>query len=161
MVTALKRRTALAWAALMSCGGCAAAAPADSGSGADAAREFRALRAVRGHFDGGAWNDAVDRWQGRKHVLMQQLAQALLRERATSAQIRERLGAPDAVVDARNATQAALVERIRGAATAPPAWPTTPPEAIWLYRWRGTRDQMALALWGDRVLATAWLYEWE
>ncbi|MBM3462885.1 MAG: hypothetical protein FJX76_12350 [Armatimonadetes bacterium] len=40
---------------------------AEIGSQADA---YRRLRVLRGHFQGGVWNDDVDRWGGRKHVVM-------------------------------------------------------------------------------------------
>ena len=39
----------------------------------DMADEFKRLRAIEGHFDGGAWNDDVDEWMGRKHRLMIEL----------------------------------------------------------------------------------------
>jgi len=34
------------------------------------ADEFKKVRKIKGHFDGGAWNDEVDKWMGRKHRLM-------------------------------------------------------------------------------------------
>lgn len=145
----MHRRTLISWAAL-GVAGCAQAA----GSADAASREYRALRSVRGHFDGGAYDETVDRWQGRKHVLMQQLAGELLRERATTAQVRERMGEPDAALDARAPANAKLLQRVTAEGTARP-------DAIWLYRWRGARDQLAFALTGGRVIATVWLYEYE
>lgn len=156
----MNRRTAISLAAAaLPAAACARAAGPD-----DEAAEWRALRGVRGHFEGGAFNEAVDRWQGRKHVLMQQLAQALLAERASAAQLRARMGEPDAVLDARAPAQARLLQRAADAAVPPGALAqrgAARPEALWLYRWRGARDQLAFALTADRVVATAWLYEWE
>jgi hypothetical protein len=39
--------------------------------------EFKTLRAQSGHFSGGTWNDAVDKFGGRKHEVMLQLGEAL------------------------------------------------------------------------------------
>lgn len=147
-------------AAVLQTAACARAASPDD----DAAAEWRALRGLRGHFEGGAFNEAVDRWQGRKHVLMQQFAQALQGERASAAQVRARMGAPDAALDARQPAQARLLQRVLSSAVPPGAITldgATQPDALWLYRWRGARDQLVFALTADRVVATAWLYEWE
>jgi hypothetical protein len=148
MIMAVNRRVALAWATLLGCSGCAAAAP-----GAEAANEFRTLRSVRGHFDGSAWNDDVDRWQGRKHVAMQRLAQQLLDAKANAAQVRRAMGEPDArLTPGGDAYQQAIAQA---------QWRGTPGGVLWLYRWRGTHDQLALAVEHDRVVATGWLHQWE
>lgn len=127
---------------------------------ADAAQVFRALRGVRGRFDGGAWNDAVDRWQGTKHLAMQTLAAQMLQRRATAAQLRREMGAPDAVL----APGAADHARAREAVQWPEAMPPDDRRAgarLWLYRWRGSHDQLALALVQGRVVAVGWLHAWE
>jgi hypothetical protein len=152
-------RRQLAFAAAACCGVCvlaadpAAAAPPPE---ADLAQAFHALRNVRGHFDGGAWNNDVDRWQGRKHQVMQALAQQMLRERASAAQLRQAMGEPDALLTAGQPAHTRAIEQAQwqgvagGKAT-----------ALWLYRWRGTHDQLVLALEHDRVAAAGWLYQWE
>lgn len=125
-------------------------------------REFRALRAVRGHFEGGAWNNDVDRWQGRKHVLMQRLAEQLLRQQASAAQVRQAMGEPDALLTPGQAAHARATQQAQwqGAALAAPS-SGSGAAVLWLYRWRGTHDQLALALAHDRVAAAGWMHQWE
>lgn len=164
MKTSLKRRQ-LCLATAAWCGGCAGAAgPAAAAPPAegDAAQSFRALRKLRGHFDGGTWSDDLDRWQGRKHVAMQRLAQHMLRERAPAAQLRRVMGEPDGMLQPGQAAHArALAEGQwqSGSAGTPSAAGNT--AALWLYRWRGTHDQLAFALDHDLVVASGWLHQWE
>lgn len=154
------RRRHLALAAAAWCSGCASAAPPGSG---DDARTFRDLRLVRGHFDGGRWRDDVDRWQGRKHVAMQNLADQMLRTRATSALLRDTLGEPDAVMAPGHSAHGRALAQAQwigvGADTAAPTRPHN--TTLWLCRWRGAHDQLAFAIEHDRVVAAGWLHDWE
>lgn len=149
-----------AWAAGQPPGDGGAAAPADAEAAAlpaaDLPRAWAALRTQRGHFDGAAWNDAVDRFNGRKHVVMQRLAAALLHERATQAQVRQALGRPDRVVGPRSPEQPGLLARAAASGAAVPLG-----AGLWLYRWRGTHDQLLLAMVQGRLVATAWLLDGE
>jgi hypothetical protein len=135
---------------------CAQAAPDDT---AALAREWRTLRAQRGHFEGGRWNDDLDRWQGRKHQLMQSLAQRAREAAWTQADLQQWLGLPDAQwPQSPNSkpehTPTRQQTRWDGAAP--------PPEAVlWVYHWRGSRDRLIVALHGGRVVATGWLFEHE
>jgi hypothetical protein len=69
---------ALAAALILSAAGAASeepvTAPKDTGFTdvplENLAAQFREIRKIEGHFDGGTWNDEVDRWEGRKHRLM-------------------------------------------------------------------------------------------
>ncbi|KAJ3087952.1 hypothetical protein HK102_009906 [Quaeritorhiza haematococci] len=59
--------------------------------------EFQKLRDVRGHYEGGDWNEDVDGFNGRKHQLMLQLQQSLIGLRdVTLRQIHAVMGHPDA-----------------------------------------------------------------
>lgn len=164
-MTVLMKRRQLTFAAAVWCAGSALAAdrtPAAVPPAGDAAQTFRALRAVPGHFNGGVWNDDVDRWQGRKHVAMQRMAEQALRTRATAAQLQRSMGVPDAGLQPGNAAHARAIETAQWLATADGApRPTGNTAKLWLYRWRGQRDQLVLALEHDRVVAAGWLYEWE
>lgn len=150
-------RRQLAFVAAACCSACALAAdPAPAPPDTDLAQAFRTLRKVRGHFDGGAWNNDVDRWQGHKHVVMQALATQMLNQRASTAQLRQAMGEPDARWMPGQAEQTRAIEQAQwqGAAGGKAA-------TLWLYRWRGTHDQLVLALEHDRVAAAGWLYQWE
>jgi hypothetical protein len=162
-MTVLIKRRQLAIAAAACCtvpaGGAEPAAPPPAG---EDARTFRSLRAVRGHFEGGRWNDEVDRWQGRKHVAMQRIAEQVLHDHASVQQLRRLLGEPDGVLAPRTAAHARAVEAGRWlAAPGGAATPAGPDAELWLYRWRGTHDQMVLAVESGRVAGAGWLYEGE
>lgn len=153
------RRQVALMAAAACCGACSLAAgpvPATSPPDAGLSRAFRTLRAVRGHFDGGAWNDDVDRWQGRKHVVMQALAARMLAVLASTARLRQQMGEPDSRWTPPMAEHTRAIEQAQwqGAAGGEAAM-------LWLYRWRGTHDQLVLAVENDRVAAVGWLYQWE
>lgn len=138
----------------------AVAAPLPEG---DDARTFRALRATRGHFDGARWSDDVDRWQGRKHLAMQALASQMLLAHAPAKLLRQSMGAPDGVLDPGQAAHTRAIEQAQWlkAADSPAAPLKGNPARLWLYRWRGSHDQLVLALDHGRVVAAGWLHDWE
>jgi hypothetical protein len=144
---ALKQRRALTAAVVFALSnvGCAQAQP-----GADLAEQWQSLRSLRGHFDGAAWNVDVDRWQGRKHVLMQALAAQALDERLARDALTQRMGAPDAVWRAGQAAHAGALEQAQ--------WRGGPPSGeLWVYHWRGQHDRLLFALDDGHVVATGWL----
>jgi hypothetical protein len=132
---------------------CAQAAPDDT---AALAREWRSLRAQRGHFDGGRWSDDLDRWQGRKHQLMQSLAQRARAAAWTPAQLRQWLGRPDAQWRGDAPEHALTLQPMRWDGLTPPA-----NALLFVYHWRGSRDRLIVALHGGRIVATGWLFEHE
>ena len=105
----------------------------------DLGAELRRLRAIPGHFGGGAWNDDVDGFQGRKHVVMEALERQLAR--ATRAHVVEVMGPPDAVARPgepwwQGETQAATVRLV--------------------YYWRGRHDVLYFDMRGDAVVGSGW-----
>jgi hypothetical protein len=117
------------------------------------AQQWQTMRPQRGHFDGAAWNDSVDRWQGTKHRLMQQLAQQAVQERWPADQLKGRMGEADRVLRGGEADHARVLAQAR--------WQGSPAGELWLYRWRGTHDQLVMALQGGRVGAVGWVYAGE
>ena len=130
---ALKQRRALAAALVFALSnvGCAQAQP-----GADLAAQWQTLRPLRGHFDGAAWNADIDRWQGRKHVLMQALAAQAFDERLARDTLTQRMGAPDALWRAGQPEHASAIQQAQ---------------------WRGRHDRLLFALRDGHVVATGWL----
>lgn len=116
-------------------------------------RQWQAMRMQNGHFDGAAWNAEVDAWQGAKHRLMQQLAQRAGQERWTAGQLKGWMGEADQVLREGGADHARVLAQTQ--------WQGRPAGALWLYRWRGTHDQLVIALQGARVAAAGWLYALE
>jgi hypothetical protein len=143
---ALKQRRALTAAVVFALSnvGCAQAQP-----GADLAAQWQTLRSQRGHFDGAAWNADVDRWQGRKHVLMQALATQALDERLARETLLQRMGAPDA--------QWRVGQPEHASATQQAQWRGTPAGELLVYHWRGEHDRLLFAIGNGRVVATGWL----
>ena len=143
---ALKQRRALTAAVVFALSnvGCAQAQP-----GADLAAQWQTLRAQRGHFDGAVWNADVDRWQGRKHVLMQALAAQALDERLTRETLLQRMGVPDALWRAGQPEHASAAEQAQ--------WRGTASGELLVYHWRGQHDRLLFAVDQGRVVATGWL----
>ncbi|MBS7691069.1 hypothetical protein I0E98_13700 [Pseudomonas lalucatii] len=78
-------------AALVACS-VAEPAPPLSAEARHLAEQWQALRTKPGHFSGAAWDDQVDKWQGSKHRLMQQLLELAWSQRYDAAQLRALLG---------------------------------------------------------------------
>ncbi|MED5622323.1 hypothetical protein [Ideonella sp. BN130291] len=116
--------------------------------------DYRALRQTPGHFSGGPWNTAVDAWRGRKHRLMQQLADCALQRQVSEAQLRQWMGPPDAVMDCASGACAGVTGRVQALQAAAPTH-------LWLYDWRGHHDRLAFALSGGAVRARGWLLDGE
>lgn len=127
------------------------------------AQEWRQLRLLRGHFDGAPWNDTVDRWQGRKHRLMQAWAARLLSRQASADELLRTLGRPDSLLRPQDPAYAPTAAALRpdampaGAAIGPQQGTRTPQPALWLYHWRGSHDQLVISVQGGRTRATGWL----
>jgi hypothetical protein len=114
------------------------------------AGKFRELRAQRGHFSGGAWNDAVDRFEGRKHVVMQALASELGNGSRTKADVIALLGAPDAVAERGD-------ELFRNSYDGADARVSE----LLIYEWRGRHDYLYFTSDGRQVLGHGWWMAYE
>jgi hypothetical protein len=119
------------------------------------AGEFKRLRAVEGHFSGGAWNDDVDRWMGRKHALMIELGERLGQGAYGRPQVVDLLGAPDAVAREGDA----LYDQIRNRGEF--VEPGGDGYEFLVYHWRGERDFLYLIAREEAVLGAWWWYAGE
>ena len=117
------------------------------------AREFLQLRQIKGHFEGGVWNDAVDKWQGDKHRLLQRALALMLRDAYSAQQIRDLLGEPDRILPVSAAEYAQTLEHTD--------WRGVPSGELWAYYWRGAHDQLIVAVAQQQVTAGGWLMAWE
>jgi len=111
------------------------------GDAAQWAREYAALRQVRGHFDGGPWTADVDRWQGRKHQVMQCLAAEFSTPGVTTERLLKRMGEPDSRESCRE-------EMGNGCER-------------WAYHWRGVHDRLVFTVGGGKVHRLDWDYALE
>lgn len=104
--------------------------------------EYRALREVKGHFQGGEWRDEVDHWKGRKHAVMAELGEELGIPGTQESQILEVMGPPD--------------ERAEPESS---AWRLVEPgdgTHLLIYRWRGMHDFLYFVCDGPSVRRSGW-----
>jgi hypothetical protein len=118
----------------------------------DIAAEFRNLRTVKGHFQGGTWNDNVDKWMGRKHQLMIQLGSRLGAGEYSKAQVIQLLGPPDLTAREGDDTFD-LVNNLSDFEK-----PATGPYEFLIYYWRGTHDFLYFTSQGETIINSGWWY---
>lgn len=121
----------------------------------DVADEFRRLRAIRGHFDGGAWNDDVDKWMGRQHALMIELGDRLGKGVYGRTRVVDLLGAPDAIAREGDALYDLIRDRGEFERPAGGAY------EFLVYHWRGERDFLYMTAQGETILGAGWWYAGE
>lgn len=117
------------------------------------AAEWTQLRQARGHFAGGEWHQDLDAWQGRKHQLMQELAERVLAARSDTPAVLALLGEPDSKVTVNQADYVDWQRRTE--------WQGRPGPLLWSYHWRGQHDQLLVSFSEGQVSAVGWLYAWE
>jgi hypothetical protein len=121
----------------------------------EAAAEFRALRSVRGHFQGGEPNADVDTWMGRKHQLMIDLGTRLGAGGCSRAQVVALMGDPDQVARKGDVT----FEQVRDLADFPA--PAGDAYELLVYEWRGNHDFLYLVDQGGAITGSGWWYAGE
>jgi len=119
---------------------------------ADAAAEFRSLRAIKGHFEGGAWNDDADKWMGPKHQLMIQLGSRLGAGEHSKAQIIQLLAPPDLT--------ASEGDDLFDLVSSLPEFenPAIGPYDLLIYYWRGAHDFLYFTSRGQTIINSGWWY---
>lgn len=145
------------WTALLVSSGFVVNAHACNGDPSALSADFLALRAQRGHFEGASWIPDVDRWNGRKHQLMQQLSDCALQHASNEAEVVRWMGKPDAVLRCDSAECRAVIERAAGDSAHWKSAEAPTMDALWLYRWRGEHDQLVFGIAGGKVRARGWL----
>jgi len=112
--------------------------------------EYRSLRQVRGHFQGGEWNDDVDAWKGRKHVVMGDLGEALGQPGVPVERVLALMGPPD--------------QRLEEPGESTPeddrslwrmAAPTSGSDLL-VYEWRGHHDFLYFWAREGKVVRSGW-----
>lgn len=110
---------------------------------------FQALRAIDGHFAGGSWNADVDRWNGKKHRIMQRLLAQVRQGEYRDTELIDLMGSPDRVWPESADEYPQLVQQTQ--------WQGVAQGELWAYHWRGEHDQLLFALKAGRVVASGWL----
>lgn len=113
--------------------------------------QFRALRKIKGHFDGGDFNADVDNFNGAKHQVMKQLLGTFLSnaQQPTSAKdLITIMGKPDARKLPKGVKINAAIPKIAG--------------NFWVYKWRGMHDFVWTYMANDKtVVAKGWYFALE
>lgn len=121
----------------------------------DMAQEFKSLRTIEGHFDGGTWNDDVDEWMGRKHRLMIELGARFGAGAYSRTQGIDLLGAPDAIAREGDALYDLIRDRGEFERPAGGAY------EFLVYHWRGEHDFLYLTAREETILGAGWWYAGE
>jgi len=116
----------------------------------DIAAEFRRLRAVKGHFDGGDWYADVDEWMGIKHQLMIELGAYLGGGGHSDAEVVRLMDPPDAVAREGDAPFDQVSNQAEFQAPAPG------PYDLLIYHWRGTHDVLYFVSQGGTIVSSGW-----
>ena len=121
----------------------------------DVADEFKRLRAIEGHFDGGTWNDDVDKWMGRKHALMIELGDRLGGGGYSKIKVVDMLAAPDTIVGEGDVLYDLIRDRAEFERPAGGAY------EFLVYYWRGEHDFLYFTVQGEMILNAGWWYAGE
>jgi hypothetical protein len=100
------------------------------------AREYRDLRQQSSHWKGGTWNDDVDQFGGRMHVVLQELAKRVSEAGQTRAQVLDLMGEPDAVRKQAD-------------------------EELLIYFWRGWHDYLFFVCRNELIRKADWYHAYE
>jgi hypothetical protein len=119
------------------------------------AEEFKALRTICGHFDGGTRNDDVDQWMGRKHRLMLQISTLVAESDYSRSEIIQLLNPPDRIV--RKGDN--LYDQI--AALRDHSILDFPSEEYLIYYWRGMHDYLYFTCRNRMIVSADWWYAGE
>ncbi|KAF9899646.1 hypothetical protein BX616_002909 [Lobosporangium transversale] len=116
-------------------------------------KTFQKLRKIKGHFDGGEYNKAVDAYNGEKHQVMKKLAEAFGRPSVSSVDIVSTMGPSDEI------PEHILAELKR---SAPQVTPPTNFKYL-LYKWRGYHDYLwfRINLKNNHVFNSDWYFAYE
>jgi len=119
------------------------------------AAQFRDIRKLKGHFDGGTWNDDVDHWKGRKHRLMMELGIRLAKGKYDKSDIIRLLQPPDQIARSGDDLFKWITE-LPGNNTI-----TVAPVEYLVYYWRGTHDFLYFTCRNDAIVHSGWWYAYE
>ena len=119
------------------------------------ASEFRKIRKIKGHFDGGAWNDAVDQWMGRKHRLMIELGSRLSEGKYKKDDIITQLGQPDRIAGKGKDLFKLILCQQRYESSAADSY------EFLVYYWRGKHDFLFFTCKDRTIVQSGWWYAGE
>ena len=117
--------------------------------------EFKKVRGIKGHFDGGAWNDEVDKWMGRKHRLMIELGLRLAGGKYEKSDIIKLLDQPDRIVGKGDYLFEQIVNQKQCYLS------TAASYEFLVYYWRGRHDFLFFTCQDGVIINSGWWYAGE
>ena len=121
----------------------------------DIASEFGKIRGIKGHFDGGAWNDEADKWMGRKHRLMIELGLRLAGGKYKKSDIIKLLDQPDRIVGKDDHLFEQIVNQKQCYLS------TAASYEFLVYYWRGRHDFLFFTCQDGVIINSGWWYAGE
>lgn len=118
-------------------------------------KAFQLMRNDLGHFNGGKWNAAVDQWMGKKHVLMQKLAEGMVENRVTQSKMLEWIGPADQNSNKGDFFFEQIVKSHDHQHLASVA------QNVLVFYWRGQHDFLFFAFDGERLIQSGWWHAYE
>ncbi len=119
------------------------------------ADEFKKIREIKGHFDGGEWNDEVDKWMGRKHRLMIKLGLRLAGGNYEKSDIIKLLDQPDRIVGKGDYLFELIISQKRYDSL------TAASYEFLVYYWRGRHDFLFFTCQDGVIINSGWWYAGE
>ena len=119
------------------------------------AAEFRRLRAVQGHFQGGEWNAEVDGWMDRKHQVMIDLGSRLGDGGCGRTQITDLLGPPDVIAGPGDVVFDLVSRQPEFQVPLPADY------ELLIYYWRGAHDYLYFTAEGQTISSSGWWHAYE
>lgn len=119
------------------------------------ADEFKKIRGIKGHFDGGAWNDEVDKWMSRKHRLMIELGLRLAGGKYKKSDIIKLLDPPDRIVGKGDYLFELIISQKRYDSL------TAASYEFLVYYWRGRHDFLFFTCQDSVIINSGWWYAGE
>ncbi|KAJ3416997.1 hypothetical protein HDV05_007479 [Chytridiales sp. JEL 0842] len=127
------------------------------------AADFAVLRTIKGHFEGGEWNDDVDKYNGKKHLALIALGQYFGKPSTPLQTLAETMGSPDEVVPYTEPTADQMPGPILSANPSASLLNTETVGDIYvIYYWRGRRDFLWFLVDGEqKVVKSDWYLSYE
>lgn len=124
--------------------------------------EFRKIRKIKGHFNGGKWNDEVDKWMGRKHRLMIELGLRISGDKYKKGDIIRLLDQPDHIVHKGDDLFKLIISQ-KKYDSSPQEYDssTTTLYEFLIYYWRGKHDFLFFTCRNSVIIQSGWWYAGE
>lgn len=117
--------------------------------------EYKKIRKVRGHFNGGVWNNEVDQWLGHKHQLMLQFSKYFGRGGHQVSEVIRYMGSPDNIIEPGSPMpqQFNRLPQYTGV--------DLNDSRFLIYQWRGDHDFLFFEIKNEVVIASSWWHAGE